>query len=175
MHLLFIFTQTKFTFMKTLFIGFIFLLSTCFTHSQDSTKVIGLWQVKLNGKFLTGKDMGVTQAPYASQSIYYAISSDSWFLVMGASKSSITEKNIYNLVNQQMAMEGSYAIYSKIEDLPEEVQSKFEANKPYKDKSFFVEGEIAGERQSFCFEPLTGKFLGINKENQMELVRVAGF
>ena len=51
--------------MKTVFSLFVIGMLSFNSFSQNSTKVLGIWQAKMNGKFMTGTDIGITSAAYS--------------------------------------------------------------------------------------------------------------
>ena len=147
-----------------------FVLSFMMVFSQNKTKVLGIWQAKINGKFSTAKDMGVTAAPYSNQSIFYVFTNESFYFVICPSKASLNKANIKSLIGKQVASEGSYEVYDSLPAIPDNFREKFETQAPFNPKTCFIEGSIMGEPMSFYFEPAAKKLFGLNKSVKFELV-----
>jgi hypothetical protein len=156
--------------MKKIALLIAFVLSFTVIFSQNKTQVQGIWQAKLEGKFMTGKDLGVTAAPYSSQSVFYIFSKESCYFALCSSKASLTKANIQNLIGKQVASEGTYAVYDSLPAIPEDFIEKFEEQSPFKPKTCFIEASIQGEPMSFYFEPGVKKIFGLSKEMKVELV-----
>jgi hypothetical protein len=147
-----------------------FVLSFMMMVSQNKTKVLGIWQGKINGKFMTGKDFGVTAAPYSNQSIFFIFTKENYYFVVCPSKASLNKANIKSLIGKQVASEGSYEVYDSLPAIPESYREKFEAQGPFKPKTCFIEASIQGEPFSYYFEPVAKKLFGLNKSVKFELV-----
>ena len=161
--------------MKTIFSLFIVGMLSFAVHSQNSAKVLGIWQAKLNGKFMTGKDIGITSAPYSTRFIYYVFSKEKMYFVLAANTTSINSGGISSLITKQDAMDGTYSVFDSMESIPEDIRSKYEAWNPFAAKTFFVEGEIQGNLFSFYYDVTANKFMGLNKENPVQLINVGAF
>jgi hypothetical protein len=161
--------------MKTFFSLFLIGMISFSSYSQNSTKVLGIWQAKLNGKFMTGNDIGITSAPYSTRFIYYVFSKDKMYFVLSANKTLITSTGIADMLAKQDAMDGTYSVYDSMDLIPEDIRSKYEAWNPFAAKTFFVEGEIQGNLFSFYFDVTANKFMGLNKENPVQLINVGVF
>ena len=161
--------------MKTIFSLFVMAILSFNSFSQNSTKVLGIWQAKMKDKFMTGTDIGINSAPYSSRFIYYVFTKDKMYFVLAANKTSITSAGIGGLITKQDAMDGTYAVYDSMDLLPEDIRSKYEAWNPFADKTFFVEGDIQGNLFSFYYDVTANKFMGLNKETPIQLVNVGAF
>ncbi len=161
--------------MKTIFSLFIVGMLSFAAHSQNSAKVLGIWQPKLNGKFMTGKDLGVTSAPYSTRFIYYVFSKEKMYMVIAANTTSINSAGIGALITKQDAMDGTYSVFDSMELIPEDIRSKYEDWNPFAAKTFFVEGEIQGNLFSFYYDVTANKFMGLNKESPIQLINVGAF
>lgn len=149
-----------------------FVLSFTLMISQNKTKVLGIWQAKLKGKFMTGRDLGVTAAPYSTQSVFYVFTKENSYFALCPGKASLTKSNIQTLVSKQAAGEGDYEVYDSLPAIPDRSREKFEGEAPFKPKTIFIEATIQGEPMSFYFEPVAKKLFGLNKKNGLELVYV---
>jgi hypothetical protein len=109
--------------MKTFFSLFVIGMLSFNSFSQNSTKVLGIWQAKMNGKFMTGTDIGITSAPYSSRFIYYVFSKDKMYFVLAANKTSITSTGIPGMITKQDAMDGTYSVYDSMDLIPEDIRS----------------------------------------------------
>lgn len=158
--------------MKKLLLLLTFALSFSALFSQNKTQVLGIWQAKLNGKLMTGKDLGATAAPYASQFVYYIFNKEKCYFAICPSKASLNAANIQNLITKQSAAEGSYQVYDSLSVLPENYFDKYNAWSPYKPNTFFIEASIQGEPMSFYVEPGIKKVLGLNKDAKLELIYI---
>lgn len=147
-----------------------FVLSFMMMFGQNKTKVLGIWQGKINGKFMTGKDLGVTEAPYSNQSIFYIFTKENFYFVVCPTKASLNKANIKSLIGKQVASEGSYEFYDSLPAIPDSYREKFEGQAPFNPKTCFIEGEIQGAPMSFYFEPAAKKLFGLNKSVKFELV-----
>jgi hypothetical protein len=156
--------------MKKFILTFGFILSFTVVFSQVKTQVLGIWQAKLNGKFMTGKDLGVTVAPYATQSVFYIFNKDNCYFALCASKASLTKANIDNLISKQVAGKGTYEAYDSLSVIPENLIEKFKEQAPFKPKTGFIAASIQGEPMSFYIEPAVKKLFGLNKAAKLELV-----
>ena len=156
--------------MKKIVLLFSFILSFTVIFSQNRTKVQGVWQAKLNGKFMTGKDLGIAASPYSTQSVFYIFSKESCYFALCPSKASLTKTNIQNLIGKEVASEGTYEVYDSLQAIPEIYYDKFEGQTPFNPKTCFIEALIQGEPMSFYFEPSVKKLFGLNKESKLELV-----
>jgi hypothetical protein len=161
--------------MKTFFSLFVIGMLSFNSFSQNSTKVLGIWQAKMNGKFMTGTDIGITSAPYSSRFIYYVFSKDKMYFVLAANKTSITSTGIPGMITKQDAMDGTYSVYDSMDLIPADIRSKYEAWNPFTAKTFFVEGEIQGNLFSFYYDVTANKFMGLNKETPVQLINVGAF
>lgn len=161
--------------MKTIFSFFIIVMFSLTAYSQNSTKVLGIWQAKLNGKFMTGKDIGITSVPYSTRFIYYVFSKDKMYFVLAANTTTINSTGIQSMITKQDAMDGTYAVFDSMDLVPEDIRSKYEAWNPFAAKTFFVEGEIQGNLFSFYYDVTANKFMGLNKENPVQLINVGAF
>ncbi|MFM7770255.1 MAG: hypothetical protein ACKO8Q_06820, partial [Bacteroidota bacterium] len=139
---------------------------------QNKTKILGIWQAKLNGKYMTGRDFGTTSAPYASQYIYYIFIKENCYLAIAPGKSSLTKTNIEKLINKEAAGMGTYDFYESLADIPEYMRSTYEESGPFKPNTCFIESYLSGETIRFYFEPSVKKLYGLNKEINFELVYV---
>ena len=156
--------------MKKSVLLFGFVLSFMMVFSQNKTKVLGIWQGKINGKFMTGKDLGVTTAPYSNQSIFYVFTKESYYLVVCTSKASLNKANIKSLIGKQAAYEGRYEVYDSLPAIPHNFREKFEGQAPFDPKTCFIEASTPGEPMSFYFEPAAKKLFGLNKSVKLEFV-----
>ena len=156
--------------MKKIALLFAFLLSFTLIFSQNQTKVLGIWQVKLNGKFMTGKDLGVTAAPYSSHSVFYVFNKEKCYFAICPSKASLNKATIQGFLTKQAASEGTYKVYDSLQVIPENYFQKYDAQAPFKPNTFFIEALIQGEPMSFFVEPAVKKIFGLNRENKLELV-----
>ena len=132
--------------------------------------LVGMWQVKLNDKFITGKDLGATKAPFSTQFVFYAFNKEKCYFAVCPSKSALTKASIQGLIDRQVGGEGTYQIYDSLQAIPQNLIEKFEKQAPFKPNTFFIEATIQGEPMSFYFEPAIKKIFGLNKERQMELI-----
>ena len=149
---------------------------TCISFGQNSTKVLGIWQAKLDGKFATGNDFGATDAVYSKKNIFIVFGKDKMYFVMASNKSSITSANMKNLISKEDAASGTYLIYDSIELIPSDIRSKYEVSKPFTDKTFFVEGAVMNNPMSFYFDVSANKFMGLSKESPiLELIKVGSY
>jgi len=147
-----------------------------FSNAQNKTDLFGVWQAKLNGKLMTGKDLGVTQSPYSNHFIFYVFSKDASYIVIGPNKTQITKAGMPGLIKNQSAGEGTYKIYDSVPAIEDEtVRKKFEGQSPFKAKTIFVQAYIQGNPTSFYYEPDVKKMFGLNKEAKLELLKVGIF
>ena len=156
--------------MKKILLSVILTFSITFTFSQNNSKITGIWQAKLNGKFMTGKDLGATSAPYISHHVYYIFNKENCYFAICANKSSISKTNIQNLLDKQVAGEGDYEVFDSLDYIPYEYREKFENQAPFKPKTSFIEASIQNEPMSFYYEADTKKIYGLNKDVKFELV-----
>lgn len=154
-----------------LIISFFTFNFTC----QNNLKVLGIWQVKLNGKFITGKDVGATQPEYASKYLFYLFTNSEVYIIIASSKAAITKASLPNLIKKEVASGGEYFTYENIASIPKEIRNKYEDWAPYKDKTIFVEGYVSGELQTLCYETIEKKFRGVSKADKFELIFAGAF
>ena len=147
------------------------VLTTMHVFGQkNAAKVLGIWQPKLNGKFVTGKDLGITLAPYSNQYAFYIFSKENFYFALAPNKASLTKASLPGLIKKQVAGEGTYAYYDSLPAIPENLRAKFEGQSPFKPSTAFIEGNVQNEPFSFYFEPAVKKLYGLNKEAKMELI-----
>ena len=158
-------------------LSLLFLAAFTFnSYSQNTTKVLGIWQSKIDDKFMTGADLGITDAAYSTKFVYYVFLKDKMYFVLASNKTSITSVNIKNMISKQEAVNGTYLVYDSIDLIPSDIRSKYEVSKPFTDKTFFVEGTIQESPMSFYFDATANKFMGLSKESPiLELIKVGAF
>jgi tetratricopeptide (TPR) repeat protein len=132
--------------------------------------LVGMWQLKLNDKFVTGKDFGETRAPFSTQFVFYAFNKEKFYFAICPSKSALTKATIQGLIARQTGAEGTYQIYDSLQAIPVNLIEKFESQAPFKPNTFFILATIQGEPMYFYFEPAVKKLFGLNKEAKMELI-----
>lgn len=150
------------------------------SFSQENKKALGIWQAYLNGKPLKASDIGMT-GKAANFLIHYVFTKEACFMTGTINRTSISKNNIATLKKNAMndktimngfAGEGTYSTFGKIDDMPDELKSKFE-DITYSEGMFFIEGNIWNNPSSFYFDPKDSKLKGLNKENILELIKVA--
>jgi hypothetical protein len=149
----------------------IFILFSTLSFCQSSTKILGIWQAKLNGKNMLGKDFGLKGAKGA-YSVFAVYSSTNFYLIFTLNKTQITKVNIKNILNRQEGAKGTYAVYDSLSQMPEDLMVKFKDSNPYTDNTFYTEAIVDGSPFSFYYNPETKRLQGLNKEILFELVRV---
>jgi hypothetical protein len=149
----------------------IFILFSTLSFCQSSTKILGVWQAKLNGKNLLAKDVGMTGAKGAFFG-FYVYTSTNMYIVWAPNKTQITKINLKNLINRYEAYKGTYAVYDSLGQMPEDLMVKFEDSNPYTENTFYTEGIVEGQPSSFYYNPETKRLQGLSKEILFELVRV---
>ena len=161
--------------LKKSFLVFLVLTTMQVFGQKNAAKILGIWQAKLNGKFLTGKDLGTTLAPYSNHNVFYIFGKESCYISLAPNKTSLTKASLPGLIKKQVAGEGTYAYYDSLPLIPENIRTKFENQGPFKPNTAFVEGNVQNEASSFYFEPATKKLYGLNKEVKLELIYVGPF
>ncbi len=161
--------------MKAHFIAILLLFITINTFSQNSTKVLGVWQAKLNGKFMTGADAGITTGPFSSKFFFYVFTKDKMYLAICSNKTSVTSANMKNLIAKEEAMDGTYSVYNSMDLMSEELRLEYEAWNPFEDKTFFITALVQGSPMSFYYEVTSNKFMGLSKETNLQLIKVGEY
>jgi hypothetical protein len=154
-------------------VAFLLFTIICFQiNAQDAPDITGIWQLKLDGKFVTGKSLGLKKAPYSGHNAYFLFTSDELFYAISPDKN-LTRTKLDKLIDKQLAGAGDFLMYADLESVPEDERSRF--NDSYPANTFFVVGDVQGEKSFFYYEPLRKKFLGAKRNPQAELVRVGSF
>ena len=158
-------------------LSLLFLAAFTFnSYSQNTTKVLGIWQSKIDDKFMTGADLGITDAASSKKFVYYVFLKDKMYIVMASNKTSINSVNIKNMISKEEAASGTYLVYDSIDLIPIDIRSKYEVWKPFTDKTFFIEGNIQDNPMSFYFDVTANKFMGLSRESpRLELIKVGTF
>jgi|688.fasta_scaffold957394_1 hypothetical protein len=149
----------------------IFILFSTLSFCQSNTKILGVWQAKLNGKNLLAKDVGMTGAKGA-YFMFLVYSSSNLYVIFSPNKTQITKINLKNLINRKEASKGTYAVYDSLGQMPEDLMMKFEDSNTFTDNTYYTEGIVDGSPFSFYYNPETKRLQGLNKEILFELVRV---
>lgn len=149
----------------------IFILFSTLSFCQSSTKILGVWQAKLNGKNLLAKDIGMTGAKGA-YFVFTVYTAASMYIVFSPNKAQINKVNVKNLLNRKEALKGTYAVYDSLSQMPEDLMVKFEDSNTFTVNTFYTEGIVDGSPYSFYYNPETNRLQGLSKEILFELVRV---